>query len=71
MHTETDEDDPSQLSRGAVQRGLDQVADVLPAQGPLSVFVHHNTLHAFEDLPFDQAVIEAGEIYGCEPYLSE
>ncbi len=43
----------------------------LPSQGPITVFVHHNTLHSFEHLPFDQAVVVGGELYGCEPYLSE
>ncbi len=40
-------------------------------QGPIGVFVHHNTLHAFEDLPFEQAVIEAWRLFGAEPYMSE
>ena len=28
-------------------------------------------MHAFEDLPFEKAVIEGGRRFGCEPYLSE
>jgi uncharacterized protein YbcC (UPF0753/DUF2309 family) len=50
---------------------LNRAARLLPAQGPISVFVHHNTLHAFEDLPFEEAVVRAGEIFGCEPFLHE
>ena len=46
-------------------------ARLLPAQGPIQVFVHHNTLHAYEDRPFLEAVVEAGDILGCEPFLSE
>lgn len=43
----------------------------LPAQGPISIFVHHNTLHHFEDLPFREAVLVGGARYDCQPYLSE
>jgi len=50
---------------------VDHAAHVLPMQGPIGVFVHHNTLHAFEDRPFEQAVVEAGELFGAEPYMSE
>jgi hypothetical protein len=44
---------------------------VLPAQGPIGVFIHHNTLHAFEHLPFEEAVAEASRLLGAEPYMSE
>ncbi|MCR9210073.1 MAG: DUF2309 domain-containing protein [bacterium] len=54
-----------------VLRAIKHARHFLPAQGPISVFVHHNTLHAFEDLPFEKAVIEGGRRFGCEPYLSE
>ena len=50
---------------------LQHVAHVLPAQGPIGVFIHHNTLHAFQHLPFEQAVVEAGKVYGAQPYMSE
>ncbi|MCB9638406.1 MAG: DUF2309 domain-containing protein [Myxococcales bacterium] len=54
---------------------LDEVIEharhLLPTQNPLSRFVHHNTLHAFEDLPFEQAVLRASEVYGAEPYAPE
>ncbi len=54
-----------------IQHIVEHAAHFLPAQGPIDVFVHHNTLHAFEDLRFDQAVMKGHEVYGCEPYLSE
>ena len=50
---------------------IDQAAHLLPAQGPIPVFIHHNTLHAFEGLPFEQAVVQGGQIFGCRPFLSE
>ncbi|MEQ1854731.1 MAG: putative inorganic carbon transporter subunit DabA, partial [Chthoniobacteraceae bacterium] len=46
-------------------------AHLLPQQGPIGVFIHHNTLHAFEDDPFDKALLRGSSVFGCEPYLSE
>ncbi|QDV34443.1 DUF2309 domain-containing protein [Tautonia plasticadhaerens] len=50
---------------------IEHAAHLLPSQGPITVFVHHNTLHAFEDLPFDEAVRRGAATYGCHPYLPE
>src|SRR5580658_6623561 len=59
-------------SRLATLRGaVEHAAHLLPMQGPIGVFVHHNTLHAFEHLPFEQAVIEASHLFGAEPYMAE
>ncbi|HYN09810.1 MAG TPA: DUF2309 domain-containing protein [Vicinamibacterales bacterium] len=52
-------------------RVIDRLAHLLPAQGPISIFIHHNTLHAFEHVPFEVAVERAAERLGCEPYLIE
>jgi uncharacterized protein YbcC (UPF0753/DUF2309 family) len=57
--------------RAALEQAIEHASHMLPAQGPINVFIHHNTLHAFEDLPFEQAVVEGGKIFGCEPYLTE
>jgi uncharacterized protein YbcC (UPF0753/DUF2309 family) len=50
---------------------VEHVAHLLPAQGPIGVFIHHNTLHSFEDRPFEDAVVEAGRLLGCQPFLAE
>ncbi|NBV47031.1 MAG: DUF2309 family protein, partial [Planctomycetia bacterium] len=50
---------------------IEHAAHLLPAQGPIDVFIHHNTLHAFEDLPFEEAVVKAARVFGSEPFLSE
>ena len=50
---------------------ISHAAHLLPAQGPINVFVHHNTLHAFEEQGFHEAVAEATETFGCHPYLLE
>ena len=62
---------PSTEPRSALADIVDHIGHLLPAQGPIHVFIHHNTLHAFEHLPFDDAVVEAGRLFGCEPYLTE
>ncbi len=59
----------SQAAR--IRHAIQHAAHLLPSQGPISVFVHHNTLHAFEDLPFEQAVVAGGKLYECEPFLAE
>jgi uncharacterized protein len=52
-------------------QAIDRLAHLLPAQGPISIFIHHNTLHAFEQLPFEEAVEHAATRLGREPYLAE
>ena len=50
---------------------IEQAAHLLPAQGPIEVFVHHNTLHSFESLTFDDGVKAAARVYGCHAFLTE
>jgi uncharacterized protein YbcC (UPF0753/DUF2309 family) len=52
-------------------RVIDRLAPLLPAQGPISIFIHHNPLHAFEHLPFEEAVECAAVQLGREPFLAE
>ena len=54
-----------------LMRVLERLAHLLPAQGPISIFIHHNTLHAFEHLPFEEAVEQAAVQLGREPFLAE
>lgn len=66
---------PSREATDSTRRHLleviEEAGELLPSQGPITVFIHHNTLHAFEHLPFDEAVLEGARLFGCEPYLSE
>src|SRR5579863_9453101 len=65
----TKSDDQSILHR--LGAAIEHAVHLLPAQGPITVFIHHNTLHAFEAMPFSEAVAEAAQVFGCQPYLSE
>ncbi len=53
-----------------LRHAIDHAAHLLPAQGPITVFIHHNTLHALEDLPFTEAVKRGATAFGCQPYLT-
>ncbi|QDV24507.1 DUF2309 domain-containing protein [Aureliella helgolandensis] len=77
MHDDTTSSDSSTTSTAGdyqpdnLLHVIEHASHFLPAQGPIEVFVHHNTLHAFEHLPFDQAVRAAWKIYGAQPYMSK
>ncbi len=49
---------------------LHELKHFLPAQAPLKDFIHHNTLHAFQTLKFDEALRRASEILGYRVTLS-
>ena len=55
----------------ALRKAIEHAAHLLPAQGPITVFIHHNTLHALEDLSFERAAEQGAQVFGCQPYLSE
>ena len=42
----------------------------LPAQAALKDFIHHNTLHAFQDKKFFNAITQASQIFGYKTSLS-
>ena len=54
-----------------VRRALDHAAHLLPVQGPIGVFIHHNTLHAFQHESFENAVVKAAGVFGAEPFMTE
>lgn len=65
------EDRATRDPRAALARALAHGAHHLPSQGPIETFIHHNTLHAFEELPFHQALAAAPRITAAKSYLTE
>lgn len=61
----------AKTSLDSVRHAIEHAKHYLPTQGPIAVFIHHNTLHAFEHLPFDEAVVEGLRTYGSQPYWQE
>ena len=58
-------------SLDSIRHAIEHAKHYLPTQGPIAVFIHHNTLHAFEHLPFDEAVLDGLRTYGSQPYWQE
>src|SRR5690348_6227255 len=57
--------------RARVAEAVERGAHLLPAQGPIATFIHHNTLHAFQHHSFHEAIREASARLGMEGYLTE
>jgi uncharacterized protein YbcC (UPF0753/DUF2309 family) len=49
---------------------LHNLKHYLPAQAPLKDFVHHNTLHEFQDQKFHDGLAMASKMFGYRVYLS-
>lgn len=49
---------------------IDELKHYLPAQAPLKDFIHHNTLHGFQDADFHNGLNKASAIFGYKTYLT-
>ena len=64
------QDNPNNQASGFnLDVSIDHLAHWLPIQGPIKDFVHHNILHAFQHLPFHDAMSVAGKLFGARSYL--
>lgn len=62
---------PVETGKDPIRQWISDASHLLPAQGPIEVFVHHNTLHSFQHRNFHDAVRLGQQHFGAEPYLSE
>jgi uncharacterized protein len=51
------------------QHLIDELKHYLPTQTPLKDFIHHNSLHAFQELKFYDAIFKASKIFGYQATL--
>lgn len=54
-----------------INHAIEHAKHLMPDQGPLPFFVHHNTIHHFEAYDFFEGVKQAGRAYGAKAFMSE
>ena len=65
----TDANNKKPDMREQLLEAIDHLQHVLPGQAPIRDFVHHNTLHGFQQLDFTDAIAEARRTTGAGGYL--
>ena len=54
-----------------IKHAIEHAKHLMPDQGPLPFFVHHNTIHHFETYDFFEGVKQAGRAYDAKAFMSE
>ncbi|MDP9443837.1 MAG: DUF2309 domain-containing protein [Actinomycetota bacterium] len=62
------EQSPGTEARDQLAQHLEHWGHLVPSQGPMTTFVHHNTLHGLQHLPFEHAVAEGERRLGGRAY---
>ncbi|MBI2260027.1 MAG: DUF2309 domain-containing protein [Flavobacteriia bacterium] len=53
-----------------IKQIIEKIGGYLPSQSPLKDFIHHNTLHAFQNEKFHDALSKAAQVFGYQVYLT-
>ncbi|MEK6728698.1 MAG: putative inorganic carbon transporter subunit DabA, partial [Planctomycetota bacterium] len=59
------------MTSDKIEHAIEHAEHLMPDQGPLPFFVHHNTIHHFETYDFFEGVKQAGRAYGAKAFMSE
>jgi uncharacterized protein YbcC (UPF0753/DUF2309 family) len=55
--------------RQQIRETIDHLQHLLPSQAPIRDFVHHNTLHGYQHLPFREALATARRTSGARGFM--
>jgi len=57
------------MTNAQITEAVEKLAHWLPTQGPIKEFIHHNTLHAYQDRPFYEGCLTASRMYASRAFL--